>query len=288
MGLLGSVGSVVGGALGGPVGAVAGGALGGVADGAISANMQASADKKAFQRQYAAQKEFAQHGIQWKVDDATRAGLHPLAALGAQTSSFSPVSVGGVDYSALNEQMGQNVDRAFAATRSAEDRAAIALERSQASQLNQINLERAKAGLQNDLIQNQMLASNLARLRSNQIGAPFPSGETSAISTGKSPRGYAYEVNKIPSPTQAGSALTAGTVPGMTKFNLGTDRHPYVLELPGQKIDEALDNVPGLGAYVFLRHQTARGVEYLQDRFPHFAEKVRYGGRVARRVFLKQ
>lgn len=40
------------------------------------------------------QKEFAQHGISWRVDDARQAGLHPLAALGAQVTSFSPSFVG--------------------------------------------------------------------------------------------------------------------------------------------------------------------------------------------------
>lgn len=38
------------------------------------------------------QREFAQHGIQWKVNDAISAGIHPLAALGADTMSFTPSS----------------------------------------------------------------------------------------------------------------------------------------------------------------------------------------------------
>lgn len=41
------------------------------------------------------QKEFAQKGVQWKVEDAKKAGLHPLYALGANTTSFSPVPVTG-------------------------------------------------------------------------------------------------------------------------------------------------------------------------------------------------
>lgn len=53
-----------------------------------------------------AQKEFAQHGISWKVKDAIDAGLHPLAALGAQTTSFSPSSI-APDYSYM-EKMGQS------------------------------------------------------------------------------------------------------------------------------------------------------------------------------------
>lgn len=51
----------------------------------------------------ALQREFAQHGIQWKVADAQAAGVHPLYALGGGTPSFSPgasVSEGGVTHHA--------------------------------------------------------------------------------------------------------------------------------------------------------------------------------------------
>lgn len=57
------------------------------------------------------QKEFAQNGITWRVQDAVKAGLHPLAALGAQTTSFSPSFVPG-DYSRTGEALsraGQNI-----------------------------------------------------------------------------------------------------------------------------------------------------------------------------------
>lgn len=54
-----------------------------------------NAENIAFQRESQAQnealqREFAQMGIRWKVDDAKAAGLHPLSALGTQTSSYSP------------------------------------------------------------------------------------------------------------------------------------------------------------------------------------------------------
>ncbi len=32
------------------------------------------------------------NGIQWRVEDAKKAGLHPLYALGANTASYTPVS----------------------------------------------------------------------------------------------------------------------------------------------------------------------------------------------------
>lgn len=39
---------------------------------------------------YANQKEFAQNSIQWRVNDAKKAGIHPLAALGTQGSYYTP------------------------------------------------------------------------------------------------------------------------------------------------------------------------------------------------------
>jgi hypothetical protein len=41
------------------------------------------------------QKEFAKNAVQWKVQDAKNAGLHPLFALGANTTSFAPNPVTG-------------------------------------------------------------------------------------------------------------------------------------------------------------------------------------------------
>lgn len=41
------------------------------------------------------QREFAQNSIQWRVADARAAGIHPLAALGAQVSGYVPVSASG-------------------------------------------------------------------------------------------------------------------------------------------------------------------------------------------------
>lgn len=41
------------------------------------------------------QYEFAQNGVQWRVNDAREAGIHPLAALGANTHASRPINVGG-------------------------------------------------------------------------------------------------------------------------------------------------------------------------------------------------
>jgi hypothetical protein len=65
--------------------------------------------------QMAAQKEFAQHGIRWKVEDAKAAGLHPLYALGSQPAQYNPVMVQDSVGPAMAEA-GQNLGRAIGAT----------------------------------------------------------------------------------------------------------------------------------------------------------------------------
>lgn len=91
------------------------GAVGSLIGGGIASN---NANK-----QYEMQKEFAQNGIRWKVADAKAAGIHPLAALGAQTFSYNPVAVGDNGISDALSQMGQGIDRAVAAKQTAEERA---------------------------------------------------------------------------------------------------------------------------------------------------------------------
>lgn len=118
------------------------------------------------QQNIALQKEFAQSGIQWKTQDAEKAGVHPLFALGAQTTSFSPTSISGggrtgSDYSALADA-GQNIGRAIDATRST-PASALAL------QLGKIQLE--GASLDNDLKRTQ-LASAIQTNMSSHPGLP--------------------------------------------------------------------------------------------------------------------
>lgn len=45
---------------------------------------------KSWQRNYEAQKEFAQNSIQWRVQDAKNAGINPYAVVGGQTAGYTP------------------------------------------------------------------------------------------------------------------------------------------------------------------------------------------------------
>lgn len=85
------------------------------------------------------QKEFAQNSIQWKVNDAKKAGIHPLYAIGANTASFTPssqISNFGSSIAQAGAHLGQG--------------------------LSSINFEQAKnARLQNELLQAQIESQKL-------------------------------------------------------------------------------------------------------------------------------
>lgn len=107
----------------GGIAAGVGAAVGGIAGLIGSGQSQANA-AKLNQLNYEHQKEFAQNGIRWRVADAKAAGLHPLAALGAQGASYTPSAVIGdsPDYSFLKD-MGQGIGRAMDAKTTAAERA---------------------------------------------------------------------------------------------------------------------------------------------------------------------
>lgn len=163
--LLGAGASLIGGFLG--------------REGAREAN---AANLAMAERNIALQREFATHGVRWKVADAQKAGVHPLYALGASTTSFSPVSVGAVNEAApmanAMHAMGQNVSRAAAAYEGPSARVAAVdgVLRAQSVQSNALQLE-------NMSLQNQILRSRLATL--NQPGTPpgveFPVPENKKV-----------------------------------------------------------------------------------------------------------
>ena len=60
--------------------------------------MNMSNQNKLAERQENLQREFAQNSIQWRVNDAKKAGIHPIAALGSQGISYNPSFVGGDNF----------------------------------------------------------------------------------------------------------------------------------------------------------------------------------------------
>lgn len=109
----------------------------------------------------ALQKQFAQEGIRWRVDDAKAAGIHPLYALGAQLPQFSPSTYipGGSDGGAAHlAQAGQDIGRAVDATRTPREKVS--------TRLDELTLQRAE-------LENELLRSQIAKLnQSPAVGLP--------------------------------------------------------------------------------------------------------------------
>lgn len=118
-----------------------------------------------FKHNEALQKEFAQNGIRWRIQDAEQSGIHPLAALGAQTHSFSPVAVdggsGGQDTSIGPglANMGQNISRAMSAMMTQDEKRNELL----TAQINSVNLDNEMKSME---------LQRLSKMHSNSPGNP--------------------------------------------------------------------------------------------------------------------
>lgn len=121
------------------------------------------------------QREFARHGIQMRVADAKESGIHPYMALGASIPTYSPSahvgggsvpSGGGSSPAAVSANftpdtamgsalgnMGQDISRALHAAAQQEDREKT------------INTASAVLGLENQKLRNEILKSQVIRLR---------------------------------------------------------------------------------------------------------------------------
>lgn len=123
-----------------------------------------------WQRNYDMQKEFAQMGVRWKVEDAKAAGLHPLYALGANTVSASPINTGSPHVP--GDISGGSLS--FAPTDRSQQ--ATASEKERQEKLGNLQVERAE-------LENAKLRSDM--IRQNQVGPSFPSDSYPPIIPGQ-------------------------------------------------------------------------------------------------------
>lgn len=92
----------------------------------LGTNKENQTQKDIAAQNVAYQREFAQNGISWRVADAARSGLSPLAAIGAAEPGFQPTSqvfnAPEKDLARGLDEMGQNIRRSQANAMSKEDR----------------------------------------------------------------------------------------------------------------------------------------------------------------------
>lgn len=183
------------------------------------------------EKQYQQQKEFAQSGIQWKVQDAEKAGIHPLYALGANTISYSPQSVGGAASSNFDflGNAGQNIGRAIDATRSNPGK-----QQALATTLAGIQIEGAQ--LDNDLKRAQ-LASSMALARQGSTPGLPNAGTMPALTgmpgQGDTPQidGPTLKVQKMASPTDpSNKGVEFGASPEVSLYR--TPSGNYSIQIP--------------------------------------------------------
>lgn len=141
--------------------------------GKMNADAQAEANKanaaaaeRNAERNIQYQKEFAQSGIQWRVDDARKAGIHPIYALGSGGASFSPVSIAGGEQHAVTgigdalRSSSQSIGRAVQAGMPRD------------TQMDSISKAAATLQLTNAGLQNELLAAQVAKAKQELITKP--------------------------------------------------------------------------------------------------------------------
>lgn len=130
------------------------------------------------QAQQQLQLDFAKSGVQWRVADAQAAGIHPLAALGMQGPSFSPVTLGDAATPSTNfAGMGQDIARSIQATRDQSDRDRAFVNSTRDLELQGKRLDNA--------FKATALASAVKRTSGDQVGPPLPTGSDVVLKSKK-------------------------------------------------------------------------------------------------------
>lgn len=209
--------------------------LGGLisAAGSLAGGRQSQKSNEAMARQQAQlQKEFAQHGIRWKVEDAKAAGLHPLYALGASTTPYSPVGVMDSKGPALAEAS-QHVGRAIAATSTSAEK-----------QMAALAIEEAKSRIGETDARRDYYLSEAAR-NAQQIspGLPHEASHNTFGTADGSPATPSPEFAKAIIPRQGDAAIAEGPTPLWREFTLAGDL-PIVL--PGGMQGDAAEVLESL------------------------------------------
>lgn len=162
-------GAAAGMSVGGPIGAIVGG-LGGLAGGLFGFKKKTDWQKKSFNesvRQFNVQDDYNKNRLQYTVKDAIKAGVNPVAALGAGSGHYSPtISAGG---GSDNSESSNFVGNASAIA---------GMFSKEARQNRAIELESSKLDLESKRLQNDILRSKL--LAETQPGIPT-SGQRNSI-----------------------------------------------------------------------------------------------------------
>lgn len=212
-------------------------------------------------RQEALQREFAQSGIQWRVEDAKKAGVHPLYALGAQTPTYSPVSQQFTADTSLASGVaaaGQDIGRAINSTRNQDARVTAFNDAVQ-----KLSLE--KMGLENEVLRAD-LASKTARLQ-QQINPPLPTGSPYLIpgQTASGPASVKLSPFEQTPPDPHVVHQEPGANPDVGHLRTSGGLFP----VPGQKAKEAIEDNWYQETAHFMRNNLLPTISPVFNQPPH-------------------
>lgn len=201
------------------------------------------------------QKQFAQQGIQWRAADAKAAGISKLYALGANTTSYSPVSVGGGIGDAISAA-GQNVGRAVDATAGPAGRAGHL-----ATELATVQIEGAK--LDNEIRRQQLLSNVVTRTQPGQPPA-INATETTPVVPGQGNSGMVLKREIAPS-LEGQPWRSFGVTP---EVDMWRTTHGFAPEVP-QQLGEAQESQPLSAAQWFLRNKILPSMDESRRTYPY-------------------
>lgn len=199
--------------------------------------------KKRAQLEYQRQKEFAKKAIQWKAKDAEAAGISKLYALGANTTSYAPITTGGAGLGSGIAEAGQYLGRAIDAGNSQAGR-----QSSLSTAAAQVQLEGLKL---DNSIKRQELLSKMA-LNTQPGTAPGVNSETTTPilpGQGNARPEITLERKLVPSGNDPQSAY--GVNPDVDWYKTKSGWAPHVPAALG----EALENEPFGGIQWAMRNK---------------------------------
>lgn len=206
------------------------------------------------------QEEFAKNSITWKAEDAERAGISKIFAMGAPTHSFSPVSTG--DFSdlgkSIDNKMGQNT---AGATTTSQPGRAVGL----AGELARAQLDGVK--IDND-IKRAELASKVAISSQPGVGR-IDDANTTIPGQGDA----AVKLKREIAPRSLNAPNRSyGVSPEVDAYRTS---HGYSMEVP-QELGEAQESQPLSAAQWFIRNKIMPSFDTARRTFPYPAPPGSY------------
>lgn len=210
-------------------------------------------NEKAAEENAKIQRELAQNGLSWRVEDAKKAGINPLAALGASLPSGNPVAV-GTDYGDLGlGAAGQNISRAMQAQMTKEQR-----------EMHELNKRLLEVQIEGQEIENKnKLTGTPPPLKINTnpkiplSSAEFPFEET---------KNNNFEIVQPKVNAAGGVGVEAGPRP---MYQLSIDDEGLATTIPTNEMADLVESYTPL----WIREMFRSGKQFFNSKFSALSEK---------------